>query len=97
MLNYNLNRNLNHNQYKYIPSKILVCIVIAQDLPTIFKYDVMNVNRIFVKLVTGVMNFKPIMRLGCVIDVMPFIVEPVMKWISVMIVEKWCVRLVRPY
>jgi hypothetical protein len=59
-----------------------------------FKFDATNVNRIFVKRVTGVMNFKPIMRYESVIDAMPFIVAIVMKWINAMIVEKWFVRVV---
>ena len=63
-----------------------VCIVINR-LPK-FKCDVTNVNPTFVKLVTGVMSFKPIMRFESVIDVTLFIVEIVMKWINVMIVEK---------
>ena len=57
----------------------------------------MNAKRLYVQRVTGVMNIKRIMKLECVIDVMPFIVETVMKWINVMIVEKWCVPLVVRY
>jgi hypothetical protein len=59
-----------------------------------FKFDVTNANHTFVKPVTGVMNFKPIMRYESVIDAMPFIVAIVMKWINATIVEKWSVRVV---
>lgn len=51
----------------------------------------MNVNVLYVTIVIGVMNIKPIMRYGCAIDAMPFIVNPAMKWINVKIVEKSCV------
>jgi hypothetical protein len=72
------------------------CIVIVPIwLPMPFKSDATNVNHTFVKLVTGVMNFKPIMKYESVIDAMPFIVAIVMKWINVMIVEKSSVPVVR--
>ena len=48
----------------------------------------MNVNRISVKLVIGVMNFKPITKSVSAIDVMHFIVEIAMRWINATIVEK---------
>lgn len=54
----------------------------------------MIVTPLFATRVTGVMNFKPIMKSGCVIDVIRFIVELVMKWISVRIVQKLCVGIV---
>ena len=67
-------------------TKMAVCIVMSN--PMIFKFTVMNVNLTFVKLVTGAMNFKQIMKLEFVIDAMPFIVDIVMKWINVMIAVK---------
>jgi hypothetical protein len=48
----------------------------------------MNAKLIFAKTVIGVMSFKPITRFESVIDATPFIVAPVTKWISAMIVEK---------
>jgi hypothetical protein len=54
-----------------------------------------NVSHLFVPIAIGVMNIKPIMRFGSVIDVTPFIVGIVMKWINAMIVERWFVHPVR--
>jgi hypothetical protein len=71
--------------------KMVVCIVVARSHRNKYKSDVMNAMLAFVKIVIGVMNFKPIMKYEYVIDVMPFIVVIVMKWINAMIVPKWCV------
>ena len=71
-----------------------VCIVIVDRRK--FKFDAMSVNLLFVKRVTGVMNFKRIMRFGFVIGVMPFIAVGVMKWINAMIVEKLYVLVAQP-
>ena len=64
----------------------VVCTVSKH--PTKNRSDAMNVNPLFVPLVIGVMNIKRIMKFVCVIDVMPFIVEIVMKWINVMTVVR---------
>ena len=60
------------------------------------KSGVMNAVATFATIVTGVTNFKPIMKFVFVIDVTPFIARDVMKWINVMIVVKWSVAVVVP-
>jgi hypothetical protein len=57
-------------------------------LHRVYKSHVMIVTRLFALHVTGVMNIKQIMKLGFAIDVMPFIVRVVMRWINVKIVER---------
>lgn len=59
-----------------------------RDLPMRFKSNATNVNPSFVKNVTGVTNFKPIMRLESAIAVMPFTAEIVTKWINATTVAK---------
>jgi hypothetical protein len=54
----------------------------------------MIVIRLFVIRVIGVMSFRRIMRFGFVIGVMRFIVERVMRWISVRIAVRSCVGVV---
>ena len=60
-----------------------------------FKFVVTNAHPIFVTLVIGVMNFKPITKYASAIDAMPFIVEAVTKWINAMIAVKLFVRRAR--
>jgi hypothetical protein len=48
----------------------------------------MPVMHSFVSIVIGVMNFKPIMRLGCVIVAIPSYAVIAKTWINVMIVVK---------
>ena len=74
--------------------RIVVCIAI--NLRKKSKSGAMNVNPLFVPIVTGVMNIKRIMKFECAIDAMPFIVDIVMKWINAMIVEKLFVPLAVP-
>lgn len=56
----------------------------------------MNVPPTFVTIVTGVTSFKPITKLGSVIDAMAFIADSVMKWISVMIAGRLSVEAALP-
>jgi hypothetical protein len=48
----------------------------------------MNALVIYAMIVTGVMNFKPIMKYVSVIGAMDSIANHVTKWINAMIVEK---------
>jgi hypothetical protein len=50
-----------------------------------------------VTIVIGVMNFKPIMKYGSVIDAMPSFARIAMKWINATIAEKSCAMDVVPY
>ena len=75
-------------RHSSIQRKTGACIVVNILLNRIYKLDAMNVNRISVKLVIGVMNFKPITKSVSAIDVMHFIVEIAMRWINATIVEK---------
>jgi hypothetical protein len=57
----------------------------------------MTVIPLFVQVAIGVMNIRRIMKLGCAIDVMLFIVRNVMKWTNVKTVEKLSVEDVEHY
>jgi hypothetical protein len=72
--------------------EVVVGQILLQGLQLGYRFHVMSVIRLFVRHVIGVMNIKPIMRFGFVIDVMRFIVRTAMKWINVRIVGKWYVR-----
>ena len=67
--------------------KTMFAYIVHRQQPT-FKFVATNVRRTFARLATGATSIKPIMRYGCVIDVMPFIVGDATKWINVMIVGK---------
>ena len=68
---------------------------IALPPPPTYRSNVTNVHPTYVPLVTGVTNFRPIMKLEFAIDAMHFTVGGVMKWTNVMIAGKSFARRVQ--
>lgn len=56
--------------------------------PQTFRSGVTSVHDTCAASVTGVTSFKPITRLECATDAMPFTVEAATKWINVTTVPK---------
>jgi hypothetical protein len=65
-------------------------------LPRVCRCHATTAALLFVMDAIGAMNFKLIMKLGCVIDAMHFTAVDVTKWINVKIVVKLSATLAQP-